>query len=54
MNSPIAKYFGISLEDLIFIGLGLILIAAAAFSFRSGQTFVKEFTRSAVKAAAEG
>ena len=44
---------GLSLEDLVFIVLGVLLIAAAIFSFRPAQDFAKEFSRSAVKAATE-
>lgn len=44
---------GVTLEDIVFILLGVLLIAAALFSFRTTQTFVKEFSKSAAKAAME-
>lgn len=33
-GTPIADFFGVDLEDVVFVLLGLILIAAALFSFR--------------------
>jgi hypothetical protein len=49
--TPLAGWFGVDLEDVVFILLGLILLAAAAFSFKTVQTAGREFTRSAIKSA---
>jgi hypothetical protein len=46
-----AGHVGITLEDIVFVILGLLLIAAALFSFKTTQTFAKEFSKSAMKAA---
>jgi hypothetical protein len=47
----LANFLGIDLEDVIFIVLGLILIAAAVFEFKDVQQGVRTITRTATKAA---
>jgi hypothetical protein len=52
-QSPLAKWFGLpSLEDVVFIVLGLLLVAAAIFGFKTTQDAIQNVTRTATKAAA--
>lgn len=51
-SSPVATWFGIDLEDVVFVVLGIILIAAAAFSFKPVQDATRRVTETATKAAA--
>jgi len=42
---------GITLEDIVFVIVGLILIGAAVFSFKGTQTVIDTVTKTASKAA---
>ena len=51
VNKATVPSTGLSLEDIIFILVGLILVAAAVFSFKGAQTVVQTVSRTASKAA---
>ena len=51
ITKAILPWSGIDLEDTIFIVVGLILVAAAVFSFKGTQTVVQTVSRTASKAA---
>ena len=51
VTKVILPWSGIDLEDTIFIVVGLILVAAAVFSFKGTQTVVQSVSRTASKAA---
>lgn len=42
---------GITLEDIVFVIVGLILIGAGVFSFKGTQTVINTVTKTAAKAA---
>lgn len=48
--TPLSKWFGISLEDVVFIALGLILIAAAVFSFKETAPYARAAAKTATEA----
>lgn len=50
-NATSSSIFGISLEDIVFILVGLILIAAGVFSFKSTGSVINVVTKGAKKAA---
>lgn len=51
VTKAILPWSGIDLEDTIFIVVGLILVAAAVFSFKETQTAVKTVIRTTGRAA---